>query len=406
MIRPRISVWIERLQRRMAQPLGHLSCLAFVANVWPLLGLLWAMQGLAWRLPEVRAQYHMPLLGSVQRVLGWSLVWLALMAARSWRLRAREHISPLQMQLVLLPSVWVLCGLALLYGLVDTPMPMILLAIFVLTRALFPLRQLAWAWGSAGMALTLALVLQGLGRLPQSPLILAPLGASEHLVLWWALWARVMFLVALLPLSGALFLLALLLHRRRLEIEALVRSDPLTGLANRRECMATMQRESLRHLRSGRPLSLLLLDLDHFKAVNDQWGHAVGDAVLIEVGEILRLGVRPDIDLVARIGGEEFVVLLPQTHAQDAYEVATRLSAHLQRSPLSVLGVQVPMTVSIGVAAVEGANAHAALRLADRRLYEAKQAGRARIVGEPQGGENSRRRAAVDEDARVHPKWP
>ena len=128
------------------------------------------------------------------------------------------------------------------------------------------------------------------------------------------------------------------MQRRRAELETLVRTDALTGLANRREFMTQLERESHRQARSGRPMSVVLFDVDHFKQVNDRWGHPMGDEVLARIGSLLRGHTRDQVDTAARYGGEEFVLLLPDTGVNEACLVAEKIAVRLRAERFSANG--------------------------------------------------------------------
>lgn len=170
------------------------------------------------------------------------------------------------------------------------------------------------------------------------------------------------------------------------EAQRLSLTDPLTGLWNYRYLMESIRREVERANRFGRMLSVLALDLDRFKEVNDTYGHAAGDAVLVEFARRIR-GVVREVDLVFRQGGEEFVVLLPETDARGAATVAERLGAAIREAPIPVrpspgavaaLPAAVSVTVSIGIAVYpdHGSTGSEVLDTADDALYAAKAAGR------------------------------
>ena len=166
-----------------------------------------------------------------------------------------------------------------------------------------------------------------------------------------------------------------LLHEeaRRLSV-----TDGLTGLWNFRYFQLTVAKEIERAFRFDRPLALLMLDLDHFKKVNDQYGHQRGDAVLIELAERLR-GLVRDVDTLARYGGEELVVVLPETDEPGAVRAAERICEAVRATTFGLPGeLPVPVTVSIGVAVFpgHGATPSALLRAADDALYAAKREGR------------------------------
>jgi two-component system, cell cycle response regulator len=166
------------------------------------------------------------------------------------------------------------------------------------------------------------------------------------------------------------------------ELRRLATRDALTGLLNRRAFDAVLSGEVDRARRLGRPLALVVLDLDHFKAVNDTRGHPAGDAVLSAVARVLEAGVR-SIDKVARLGGEEFAVLLMETDAPDALVVARRLVEAVRGRPVGLAeGGELAVTVSAGVAGLAGygESGAALLTSADKALYAAKHGGRNRAV--------------------------
>ena len=162
--------------------------------------------------------------------------------------------------------------------------------------------------------------------------------------------------------------------------------DPLTGLFNRRYLDGTVEREIARCRREGRPLSLLVLDIDHFKAVNDHHGHAGGDVVLRSVGQMLAEMHRGD-DVCCRFGGEEFVLLLPGATIEGAESKAEALRQRAAALRPDVGGVAVGITVSIGVAEWGGADPAGKnlFERADAALYQAKRQGRDRVVRAPSG---------------------
>jgi diguanylate cyclase (GGDEF)-like protein len=158
-------------------------------------------------------------------------------------------------------------------------------------------------------------------------------------------------------------------------------TDALTSLPNRRAFERAWRAEIARHDRYVQPLALILLDLDHFKQINDRWGHDAGDEVLRRVADTLRRAVR-DVDLAARLGGEEFVILLPETTFAAASEAAERLRLAVESLQVHWLGQNIPVRVSIGVSACPSSVALPGelLKSADAALYEAKRGGRNRVV--------------------------
>ncbi|MEW6693926.1 MAG: diguanylate cyclase [Pseudomonadota bacterium] len=171
------------------------------------------------------------------------------------------------------------------------------------------------------------------------------------------------------------------LRRQKDEAERLARVDLLTGLATRRAFTEQAQAEVLRAHRYGEPLALIMFDLDHFKAINDSHGHAVGDMVLAGFGRVLAAELR-QVDAIARLGGEEFVALMPRCDVAAARQAAERVRAVAEQQRLQHHGHSVVLTVSAGVALLDPRDAgwETLLARADAALYEAKRGGRNRVV--------------------------
>ncbi|MBW7850379.1 MAG: diguanylate cyclase [Rhodospirillales bacterium] len=165
------------------------------------------------------------------------------------------------------------------------------------------------------------------------------------------------------------------------QLHRLATIDDLTGLNNRRHMLGLVSAEFERTARYDRPLVLLSIDVDHFKRVNDTFGHAVGDKVLIHLGAMLRNRLRAT-DAAGRVGGEEFLVLLPETNLDEGLRVAEDLRRQCEEAHLEADGTAVRFTISIGVAPVAGTRPDLAeaLKRADDALYAAKAAGRNRIA--------------------------
>jgi diguanylate cyclase (GGDEF)-like protein len=215
-----------------------------------------------------------------------------------------------------------------------------------------------FAWFSLAAAPALALTAWDQARVMHS---------SSDAAQWAFTWATFLLLLWLIALRGRED------SRLRSELRRLAVTDDLTGLANRRAFRSSLSSELARSRRTQRPLCLLMLDLDNFKRVNDTFGHGAGDIVLATMGALLSSGMhRAGIDVAARVGGEEFAVILPETDEDGGVFAAERLRIQVMSRAADIL-----TTVSIGVAVSHGGDdPDSLLRAADRGLYTAKALGR------------------------------
>jgi len=158
-------------------------------------------------------------------------------------------------------------------------------------------------------------------------------------------------------------------------------TDALTGLYNRRYMDTQLGQMAAHSVNRGKPMSVLAIDVDFFKPVNDTHGHDAGDRVLQELAARMRASVR-NIDMVCRTGGEEFIAVLPATDLRVAEKIAERMRKAISARPFNAAAVPINITVSIGIAAIEGpdGNIEELLKRADQALYRAKRDGRNRIV--------------------------
>ena len=229
-----------------------------------------------------------------------------------------------------------------------------------------------------------------LSHFTPSDVLLLPISHHGLLLGWVVLAAAQPFTertLRLLPLMIQGLGLALnnaLLHDDLQRVAAL---DPLTGLYNRRFGMKRLEEELARIQRSQTPLSLIIIDLDHFKRLNDTYGHLAGDKVLKRAAGVIRDMLRKG-DVVMRYGGEEFIAILPGSDVEDAREVAERIRFAIAQSSVEITGHSLTVTASIGVSCSSNDRLTAAeplMRLADSRLYAAKSGGRDRVVADGAG---------------------
>jgi diguanylate cyclase (GGDEF)-like protein len=215
-------------------------------------------------------------------------------------------------------------------------------------------------------------------RVPTVNLLPFPYGALSLQPGWLVAFNMIVFCHALM-----LTVLIVAMSKERLELEQRTKAqtDPLTGALNRRAFMARGARLAQRHRHQAAPLCLLFLDLDHFKSLNDRFGHLAGDDVLMKFVAVVHENTRPT-DFLFRIGGEEFCCLLPHTRADQAHTVAERIRHKFESATIDVAGTPVKATVSVGIASTEafGYDLDTLMRKADMAVYAAKRQGRNRVV--------------------------
>jgi diguanylate cyclase (GGDEF)-like protein len=210
-----------------------------------------------------------------------------------------------------------------------------------------------------------------------------PLIFEENLlgILW--VWGRGLSRADLPIMSIFAKQIGVSLERARLfqEVQSLALTDPLTGLQNRRSLFELGRVEFARAKRMERPFCCMMLDLDHFKRINDEYGHLIGDQVLQEFARRCARSVR-EVDLVGRYGGEELIILLPETDRKTSLQVAERLRATITATPIKVFGKEIGVTASIGVAAQDEntTDLETLIARADQAMYMAKHKGRNRVA--------------------------
>ncbi len=317
------------------------------------------------------------------------LGWLAI-GLRAWQLRQRERVGsePLPAPVLAIATVgWyalTLAGFTEITGPFAAPGWMGMLGGAVIGYVMFP-RWLALAGVALYLVLTVGIALIHAEHLWPALETLAPptpLFAMDHAEI-------VRAATASLVLSTLTFaIIAWVVDRwrdREARYARLASTDALTGLTNRRRFVELAERELARARRYDAEVALVVIDLDHFKRVNDEHGHAAGDAVLASTAAVLARDLR-DLDVVARHGGEEFALLLPQTSAAGAVEVAERARRRLADAVVTIGAAQVRITASMGVATIRGPAATSLdhlLRRADAALYRAKELGRDRVEAAP-----------------------
>lgn len=243
-------------------------------------------------------------------------------------------------------------------------------------------RKVVWtAFICSLVALATLSYLSATGAIPYAPIFRPPTDTSSQLFRTTSSWLfaapHVAFIVLIADLTLNWW------RKREDMIREISRTDALTDINNRRSIIEMLEKETARTHRHGPPLCVVLLDLDHFKKINDTWGHPMGDRVLKETASLLRSTIR-QCDAVGRYGGEEFMLLLPDTTLAGASTLVERCRANLAAlSITSESGEKIPVSGSFGLVCNEhylSASAEVLIKEADDALYRAKEGGRNRVV--------------------------
>lgn len=275
------------------------------------------------------------------------------------------------------------CYFAWLIGTLSLPTGIVLAGAPVLGFIFFNRAAVVGAFCNAMLALLVLSLLSASGELPYAPTVNQFVRSDGSVSLFWA-GSYIFYSVPhLVFLFGLAYLVLRRWREREEEVRIMSRTDPLTGLFNRRSIITQLKREQDRSVQQGLPMAVVMLDLDHFKQINDTWGHEAGDYVLIAAADVLQKTVRQN-DRVGRYGGEEFLLVLPGADGEGARRLAERCRHQVEA--LEVLlndGRRVRVSASMGLYCNEhdrDASTDTMLRRADKALYAAKQTGRNRVV--------------------------
>ncbi len=239
-----------------------------------------------------------------------------------------------------------------------------------------------WGIGSLMACYLGASILIINGLIPAAPLVNYVPYENGRLAPVWATVSSVYCLIVMTLMFGVMVIAVYQWRRREAKIEKLSKTDPLTGLPNRRHFFNTLQNEVARALRNGRPLAFVICDTDRFKTINDTYGHQAGDEVLQRIADIMRSNLRMGIDTVGRIGGDEFAMVLTETDLAGAKLLANRIAEAVRREYFDRNGKRFSASLSIGIVGrQEGpVNVDTLIEAADTLLYHAKRDGRDRIA--------------------------
>ncbi len=328
----------------------------------------------------VQASVRLPVVWGLQVCLGLGLLVSVVMFLWFWpRRHLREHFPVAE--LIVAVNIGLLYdAIAFCAGLFTAGPVLVLMGVLTIGLMLFERRTMVIAFALCSGLLVVFDLLAIADAVPYA-LALTPQAFEGHEPLWWwKLWRSSVLYVGAVVVVALVMTLFGWLDALHAQLNHLSVTDALTGLFNRRAFMARLHAELLRQRRTQRPLCVVLIDADHFKQINDRLGHLGGDAVLQSLSAMLLLGVRAPTDLVARLGGEEFALLLPDTRLDEAQAVCARLQQRLRERRWMDGAESLTLTLSMGAVESLGQSAEAILRQADAHLYQAKQTGRDRVV--------------------------
>lgn len=298
-----------------------------------------------------------------------------------WPLRQRVDAHP-KATLAIIQSIGMgFSALAIVVGQVTTSVMVILLGILAVGLWLFERKPMVIGYCSV----VLVLVLHDLGALlkwwPYAPGLTPDVYAVGTAPYWWfAIASEMIFVFGWVTITALLWILIGSIESVTDQLAKLSNTDGLTNLPNRRAFMEALDTELARQARTEHPMCVVLMDADNFKRINDQHGHDMGDQVLIRVAQLLSTCTRNPLDMAARLGGEEFVLLLPDTAMSQAITVCTRLQNQLLEQTFGEQNKRFRVTLSMGLVQVHAhARIESVMRAVDEQLYLAKSQGRDRV---------------------------
>lgn len=386
------------MRRQLDQILDQLTPVGRVqVAIWsstPFFIIVLVGHGLALRSPEVRAGLHVDAMLWLQALILVCTMVNLVIGVRLW---PRRHLpDPVDAATL---AVCLSIGLAytvitILAGTFTASTNLVLVGVLAIGLLLFPMRPMVISYVVCVTLLLLADAAVVTGWLPYALALTPDTFQGREPVWWFVLWRQFVFVTSWCVMLSLLLMLFSRLEQLHARLTRLSYTDGLTGLANRRRFMEVLAAELARHQRSGQPLCLMLMDVDHFKDVNDRRGHLAGDAVLRGLAATLMASVRAPSDLPARLGGEEFAIILPDTPLDAARQVGERLRQEIAAQAFRDVGAAgdagdaFRVTVSLGLIEVRDQGMEAALLEVDQALYRAKAGGRNRVcvAGERVGG--------------------
>jgi len=335
--------------------------------------------GVALATPEMRSALNTGVMWLFQGELVIATAVNVLAALWLWPRRHLPDPVPRATLLVCLAIGGTYTTVTVLAGTFTAATNLVLLGVLAIGLLLFEQQPMLICYGVAVFMMSAYDLGVILGAWPYAPALTSKVMLGREPVWWFSMWRQFVLIAGCVVLLGLLLILFERLDQLHAKLRRLSYTDGLTGLANRRRSMEVLHNEAARQARTGQPMSLVLIDADHFKQVNDQFGHDMGDNVLRAIGRLLMSCVRSPTDVACRLGGEEFALILPDTSREQAEAICARLREQLGRQTFGAGEDAFKVTLSMGVIESSGQGVEELLKQADHQLYLAKSTGRDRV---------------------------
>lgn len=338
-----------------------------------------AAHGVALGSPEMRSALNPDVMWLLQGELVLASGINVLVALWLWPRRHLPDPAPRATLLVCLAIGGTYTSVTILAGMFTAGTNLVLLGVLAIGLLLFERQPMLICYAVSVFMMSAYDVGVMLGVWPYAPALTSQVMQGRDPVWWFGFWRQFVLIAGSIVLLGLLLILFERLDQLHAKLRRLSYTDGLTGLANRRRAMEVLNTEAARQARTGQVMSVVLIDADHFKQVNDQHGHDMGDKVLRTLGRLLMSCVRSPTDVACRLGGEEFALILPDTRREQVEAICARLREQLARQTFGEGEATFKVTLSMGVVQSSGQDVEQLLKLADDQLYLAKSSGRDRV---------------------------
>lgn len=355
-------------------------CLIVIFMTVPFYLVYILMHALALVVPEVRVGLSVPVVWTLIGIMAVVSVIFLLMAVWIWPRRRGKEPQPVLYAWVACLSSVPFIAVSVSQGIFSSPSNLVIIGNVAVGLLLLDARAVVIGFSMAVLIMGIYDLLVMGDVLPYAPLFLPAAFPGGSPYTGWAIIRDMILVISIVSYSVLAVVFFNQFESQRRTLRRLSNTDALTGLANRRFFMARLEaccRES------DQPFCLAIIDADHFKRINDTYGHATGDEVLCALAEALERSLSAEGSTVARLGGEEFGVLLERMPLERAVTLLEALAVQIRQLRFEADAASFGVTLSMGVVACQGRNPEECLRLADLNLYHAKHGGRDRIIASP-----------------------